>query len=107
MAAGLYSRKRTMKTIAQTIVLISVVTLVAACSDEEPKSEQTSGGENAFDTAERNVNEAQQDFQKEIKPAADFVDEKTNKAVDEGRKAAGKVGDAVSDDDDEPEPGQP
>jgi len=100
-----------MKRIAQTIVLISLIgmaALIAACSDEEPKSEQTSGGENAFDTAEKNVNEAQQDFQREIKPAADFVDEKTNKAVDEGRKAAGKVGDAVSGDDDaEPEPGKP
>ena len=91
------------------LTTLAILLLAVACSDEEPEAEESSGGENAFDTAERNVNEAQQDFQQEIKPAADFVDEKANKAADEGRKAAGKVGDAVSgdDEDQEPEPGKP
>jgi hypothetical protein len=98
-----------MKTIGQTIVLASVLMLGVACSDEEPEAEKTSGDENAFDTAERNANEAQQDFQEEFKEEREFVDEKANKAAAEGRKAAGKVGDAVSDDDEEeePEPGKP
>lgn len=82
--------------------------LGVACSDEEPEPEETSGGENAFETAERNANEAQRDFQEEFKEEREFVDEKANKAAEEGRKAAGKVGDAVSgDEDEEPEPGEP
>jgi hypothetical protein len=98
-----------MKTILHTFTILAGLGFAVACSDEEPEAEESSGGENAFDTAERNANEAQQNFQREIKPAADFVDEKTNTAVDEGKKAAGKVGDAVSgdDEDDEPEPGKP
>jgi hypothetical protein len=96
-----------MKTILHTFTILAVLGFAVACSDEEPEAEESSGGENAFDTAERNLNEAQQDFQREIKPAGDFVDEKANKAADEGRKAAGKVGDAVSGDDEEPEPGKP
>ena len=102
-----------MKTIVHFIVLVGALTLVVACSDEEPdrppEAEQSSGGENAFDRAERNANEAQQDFQEEFKEERGFVDEKANKAADEGRKAARKVGDAVSgeDEDSEPEPGKP
>lgn len=100
-----------MKTIGHIFVLIALVSLSAACSDDKPAAEESSGGEhdNAFDTAEKNVNEAQQDFQKEFKDEREFVDEKANKAADEGRKAAGKVGDAVSgdDEDEEPEPGKP
>jgi len=99
-----------MKAILNTFAVMALLSLAVACSDDEkPAADKSSGGENAFDTAERRANEAHQDFKQEIKPAADFVDEKTNKAADEGRKAAGKVGDAVSgeDDDGEPEPGKP
>jgi hypothetical protein len=101
-----------MKAILNIFAVLCVLSFAVACSDDEkPAAEASSGGEdeNAFDTAERNVNEAQQDFQEEIKPAAEFVDEKANKAAEEGRKAAGKVGDAISgeDDDEEPEPGKP
>jgi hypothetical protein len=98
-----------MKTFGPILVLLGVVSLAVACSDDKPEAEESSGGENAFETAEKNVNEAQQDFQEELKEERDFVDEKANKAADEGRKAAGKVGDAVSggDDEAEPEPGKP
>jgi len=96
-----------MKPSIRTIALIGFVALAAACNDEPPKSEPTSGGESALETAEKNIDEAHRDFQAQIKPAADFVDEKANKAVAEGRKAAGKVSDAVSGKDSEPEPGQP
>jgi len=96
-----------MKTIGPSIVLASVIMLGVACSDEEPEAEQTSGGENALDTAERNVNEAQQEFQEEFQEEREFVDEKANKAADEGRKGVNKSADAVSDEDEEPEPGKP
>ena len=100
-----------MKTIGQIFVLVAMVAMSAACSDDKPEAEESSGGENAFDTAEKNANEAQQDFQEEFKEEREFVDEKANKAADEGRKAAGKVGDAVSGEDEdeveEPKPGQP
>lgn len=98
-----------MKTFGRILVLLGMVSLSIACSDDKPEAEETSGGENAFDTAERNANQAQQDFQEEFKEEREFVDEKTNEAVGEGRKAAGKVGDAVSgdDEDEEPEPGKP
>ena len=101
----------------QTFVLVGLVGLALAvtigCSDDEPKAEKTSGGESAFDRAERNANEAQKDFQKEFKETGDFIDEKANKAAAEGRKGARKVGDAISGDDsdedadEEPQPGQP
>lgn len=86
-----------------------MITSIAACSDDKPAAEESSGDENAFDTAEKNVNEAQQDFQEEFKEEREFVDEKSNEAASEGRKAAGKVGDAVSGDDEEeePKPGEP
>ena len=97
-----------MKTFAPILALL-VMTAGVACSDDKPEPEESSGGENAFDTAEKNVNDAQQDFQEEFKEERGFVDEKANKAADEGRKAAGKVCDAVSGDDEdaEPEPGKP
>ncbi len=97
-----------MKTIGHIFVVITLVSLSAACSDDKPDAEKSSGGENAFDKAERNANEAQQDFQEEFKEERKFVDEKANKAADEGRKAARKVGDAISgDDEEEPQPGKP
>jgi hypothetical protein len=98
-----------MKTFGRSLVLLGMVSLSIACSDDKPEAEQTSGGENAFDTAEKNANEAQQNFQEEFKEEREFVDEKTREAVGEGRKAVGKVGDAVSgdDNDEEPEPGKP
>jgi len=71
--------------------------LSAACGNaESPKSEPTSGGETALETAEKNINAAHEDFQRQIKPAADFVDDRANKVVAEVRKAAVKVGDAFT-----------
>ena len=99
-----------MNAILKTFAILSILSPTVACSDDEkPAAQLSSGGENAFETAERNLNEAQQDFQREIKPAADFVDDKARKAAEEGRKAAAKVADAVSgeDEDAEPEPGEP
>jgi hypothetical protein len=49
-----------------------------------------------LETTEKNVNAAQQDFQKGIEPAADWVDEKAKAVATEGRKAATKVGDSVT-----------
>jgi len=96
----------------QAIVLAGTLalTVTSGCSDDAPKSEQTSGGESAFDRAEKNANEAQREFQKDFKETGEFIDEKANEAAKEGRKGARKVGDAISGDDseeEEPEPGQP
>lgn len=91
---------RGMKTIAHTLVLLGLIVSTAACSnDASPKSERaagTTGGESVLETAESSVNAAQQDFQRGIKPAADWVDEKAKAVATEGRKAATKVGDAVT-----------
>lgn len=97
-----------MKSFGSTLILLGVMSLSVACNDEEPASERTSGGENAFETAEKNLNEAQQDFEEDFKEEREFVDEKANKAAAEGRKAAQKVGDALTGDEeaDEPEPGK-
>jgi hypothetical protein len=86
---------------------VAALTLGLACSDDKPEAEKSSGGENAFDRAERNANEAQQDFQEELKEEREFVDEKANKAAAEGRKAASKVGDALDNEEEDPKPGQP
>lgn len=97
-----------MKTFVHIFLVMGVLLVGGvACSDDKAEAEETSGGENAFDRAERNANEATADFQEEFKEEREFVDEKANKAADEGRKAANKVGDAISGEDEEPEPGQP
>ena len=49
---------------------------------------------------ERRVNDAHQEFKRDVKPAADWVDEKSNKAADEGKKAVSKTADAVDGDGD-------
>jgi hypothetical protein len=99
-----------MKTIGPAIVLASAILLGVACgNEEEPDVDPTTGDESTLERTERKANEAQQNFQEEFKEERAFVDEKANKAAEEGRKAARKVGDAVSGDgeDEEPEPGQP
>lgn len=97
-----------MKSFGSTLILLGVISLSVACSDDKPASEATNGGESPLATAEKNVNQAQRDFQKEFKEERDFVDEKANEAAAEARKAARKVGAALSGDDeaDEPEPGK-
>ena len=47
---------------------------------------------------ERRVNDAHQEFKRGVKPAADWVDEKSNKAADEGKKAVSKTADAIDGD---------
>jgi hypothetical protein len=69
-------------------LLVCSAVLLLGCSDDK-KSEhaapaQTQGGESTLDRA-------QKDFQRDVKPAADFVDEKTREAVGEGKKAVNKV----------------
>jgi hypothetical protein len=96
-----------MKTIVRTILLASVMLGVACGDEEEPDVDPTTGDESTLERAERNANEAQQNFQEEFKEEREFVDEKANKAADEARKAAHKVGDTVSGEDEEPEPGKP
>jgi hypothetical protein len=75
-----------------------ILSLPAACSSDEPEhSERTGGGENALDRAGRRVDAAHKDFKEEVKPAAQWVDEKTKEAVGEGKKAVKKSAEAVED----------
>jgi hypothetical protein len=69
----------------------------AACRDDEPRarSQRTQGGENALDRAGRKLDTAHRNFKRKVKPAAQVVDEKTKKAVGEGKKAVRKSVDAV------------
>jgi|KBSSwiStaDraftv2_1062776.scaffolds.fasta_scaffold5770153_2 hypothetical protein len=48
---------------------------------------------------ERRVNDAHQEFKRGVKPAANWIDEKSNKAADEGKKAVNKTADAIDGDD--------
>lgn len=85
-----------MKSFGSILILCGVISVAIGCNSDEPESEATSGGESAFETAEKNVNQAQKDLQAELKQERQFVDEKAKQAVGEGRKAASKVGDALS-----------
>jgi len=76
-------------------LLLSISTSIACRDDGADRDARTAGGENAFDRAGRKVDRAHRNFQREVKPAADFVDEKTKKAVGEGKKAVKKSADAV------------
>jgi predicted metalloprotease len=75
-------------------VMVAVALFAVACSDDEPahaESQQTQGGEAAIDTARENIDEGVREFQQSVRPAAEFVDEKANEAVGEGKKAVEKL----------------
>jgi hypothetical protein len=76
--------------------LLLSTSMSIACRDDEPdRDARSAGGENALDRAGRKVDRAHRNFQREVEPAADFVDEKTKKVVEEGKKAVKKSADAV------------
>jgi hypothetical protein len=81
------------------------------CSDDKPEnaeSQQTEGGESGLDKAGNTIDDAHQNFKREMDPAGDVVDEKTKAVIHEGKRAVKKTGDAISDDDDdEAEEAQP
>jgi hypothetical protein len=79
-------------------IAIAALLLVApsACRDDEPdRGSRSAGGENALDRAGRKLDTAHQKFKRKVRPAAQVVDEKTKKAVGEGKKAVEKSADAV------------
>jgi hypothetical protein len=81
-------------------VAIAAIWLIApsACRDDEPsRATSTAGGDNAFDRAGRKIDNAHRNFKREVKPAAQVVDEKTKKVVGEAKKAVKKGADAVDD----------
>jgi hypothetical protein len=70
--------------------------LSPACKDDPPAaSAETEGGENALDGATSDADRAHQGFKREVKPAAEWVDEKTKEAVAEGKMAARKTANAT------------
>jgi hypothetical protein len=79
--------------IAMTALLLAAP---SACRDDEPdRGARSAGGENALDRAGRKIDTAHQNFKRKVRPAARVVDEKTKKAVGEGKKAVDKSVDAV------------
>ena len=82
-----------------------------ACSHDKPAAKpaprSSGGGENALDRVERGANRVHEDFKREVKSAAEVVDEKANAAVGEGRKAVHKVVDAVDGNDSNATPQKP
>jgi len=75
-----------------------LLALPIACHDDEPeRGSRSAGGENALDRAGRKIDTAHQNFKREVRPAAQVVDEKTKEAVGEGKKAVEKTIDAVDD----------
>jgi len=70
----------------------SLVLLVSATSgcEDKPKaggSTQSSGSETAAERVKRRADEIHSDVQREVKPAATWVDEKSRQAVDGVKKA--------------------
>jgi hypothetical protein len=83
---------------ARVVFAATWLSAPSACSDDEPnRTARTAGGENAFDRAGRKIDKAHQNFKREVKPAAQVVDEKTKKVVGEVKKAVKKGADAVED----------
>ena len=75
-----------------------------ACSDDKPahaEAQESEGSE-----ADNPIDEAHQDFKREVDPAADVVDEKTKAVINEGKRAVRKTGDALDGDDDADEAAQ-
>jgi len=69
-----------------------------ACSDDKPanaEAQQTEGSE-----ADNPIDEAHQNFKREVDPAADVVDDKTKAVVNEGKRAVKKTVNAIDGDDD-------
>jgi hypothetical protein len=85
---------------------VALCLAAAGCSQDKPAAKpgggQSTGGESTLDRAGRNIDEAHEQFKQDIKPVAKRVDETTNAVVDEGKKAAHKVANAVDGSDDAP-----
>ena len=83
-----------------TLLAVLATLTVAACGDdpEPPAAAESEGGEDTstLEDAKRKADEAHERFKEEVKPAAEFVDEKTREVVDEGKELVG----AGSEDDD-------
>lgn len=82
--------------------LLLAMLLTSACGGHEAapaaaQDQESSGGEGPLDRARTNIDGAHEDFKASVRPAAEKVDDKTREVVDEGKRAAEKVVDAVSD----------
>jgi hypothetical protein len=83
---------------ASAAATAALLLISPACKDDPPAaSDNTEGGENALDQAGSDADRAHQDFKREVKPAAEWVDEKTKETASEGKKAVRKTAEAVDD----------
>jgi len=73
------------RTLLRALGLALVLGMMAACSHD----------------TKRNVDQAHEQFKQDVKPIAKRVDDTTNDVVNEGKKAAHKVANAVDGDSDE------
>jgi hypothetical protein len=98
---------------ALMLAMLSLLTTAAlsACSDEPepPAAAETEGGEDTtvLQDAKARADEVHGQVKEEIKPAAEFVDEKTRAVVDEGKKLVGAEGESEPSDDGEAGDGEP
>ena len=79
-------------------ILLWLAAALGCCKNEgsaEPAAQRTQGGESALDRAGHEIDEAHARLKREVRPAAEVVDEKPNAAVNEGRKAVNKIVGAV------------
>jgi len=84
MLRGMTPKSRYSQSAALT--LLFALGPAVACSDDKPKSEQSSGDESTMDQ----VNKAHENFKQGIQPAAGWVDDRSHEVADEAVNAADK-----------------
>ncbi len=94
MLRGMLPKSRYSQPIALT--LLFALGPAVACSDDKPKSQQSSGDESAMDR----VNKTHEEFKQGIQPAAGWVDDRSHEVADEAVNAANKGKKTLAGDDD-------
>lgn len=70
----------------------------AGCSDKSeqpPAASKSSGAESTAERVNRRANEAHGEFKEGIRPAADWVDERSHRVADEVRSAVNKADNSI------------
>jgi hypothetical protein len=100
MLRGVPPKSRYSQSAALTLLFALALAPTFACSDDKPKSQQSTGDESTFDHAKDGVNQAHENFKQGIQPTAGWVDDRSHEVADEAVSAPDKTKKKLSGDGD-------